>query len=438
MQGFEFVIAGEDGDARAGVIRTPHGDINTPTFTVVGTHGHVKFLPPAVLRLIGTQAMLCNGYHLFRHSDRVFREGGIAAAFGWDGPTITDSGGFQAMSLGSGLGKVVSMDRIDIANPQRPTPVEDRLARVTDEGVLFRHPTDGRLDLFTPEVSIKAQFRLGADIIMAFDELTSIGDSYEYNITALTRTEKWAERSLKCIRELQAEHPSKPYQALYGILQGAHYQDLRESTAAVLGSMAFDGYGLGGAFEKEQLGDILKWTNSILPKNKPRHLLGLARPDDIFVGVAAGIDTFDCVSPTREARHGRLYTKDGHINLMNSEYKDNPNPIEKGCDSPTCDLNGLILASKRSCGSAFGSAQDDGGVVFGSAQEGFYPQNHIPVSEIRRLLRSHSQEEKQLGYLYTSQHNVRFILRLMEDIRTSILTHTFNEFRKEWLSRYYA
>ncbi|MDR2703159.1 MAG: tRNA guanosine(34) transglycosylase Tgt [Cellulomonadaceae bacterium] len=411
LRDFRFEIESVAGMARAGVIHTPHGDILTPTFTVVGTHGFVKFLSPEALHSIGTQAMLSNGYHLFRHADRVQRAGGLAAEFGWNGPTVTDSGGFQAMSLGSGLGKVISMDRADIADARRPAPVEERLARVTDEGVLFRHPSDGRLDLFTPEVSIKAQFQLGADIIMAFDELTSIGDSYDYNVQALNRTEKWAQRSLDCIRSLQSDHPEKPYQALYGILQGAHYKDLRESTATVLGAMGFDGYGLGGAFEKEQLSDILYWTNSILPAHKPRHLLGLARPDDIFVGVSMGIDTFDCVSPTREARHGRLYTSDGHINLMRSQFREDYGPIEAGCDCPTCNQG----ISSPVCGS----------------------ENHIPRALIRKLLRSHDQGEKRLAYQYTSTHNVRFILRLMENIRESIKNGTFAEFRHEWLARYY-
>jgi len=238
---------------------------------------------------------------------------------------------------------------------------------------------------------------------MAFDELTSIGDSYEYNVEALERTERWALRSLSHMRLLHSQYPGQPYQALYGVLQGAHYQDLRESTARVLGDMKFDGYGLGGAFEKHQLSDILRWTNSILPEQRPRHLLGLSRPDDIFVGVTNGIDTFDCVAPTREARHGRLYTDHGHIDIMKSAYLDNPGPIDSRCDCPTCRA-------------------DDGGF--------------ISTGLLRRLLKSHNQAERRLGYAFTSVHNVRFILRLMEQIRSSLLEGTFGEFRAEWLFRY--
>ena len=495
LTSFRFEIVAEDGAARAGIIHTPHGDIMTPTFTVVGTHGYVKFLPPDVLAGLGTQAMLCNGYHLFRHADRVEKDGGLAAAFGWNGPTITDSGGFQAMSLGSGLGKVISMDRDDIADPRRPAPVSERLARVSDEGVLFRHPSDGRLDLFTPEVSIKAQFQLGADIIMAFDELTSIGDSYAYNVQALERTERWAERSLAMIRQLQAEavgvvsvtdadrverllanfrvgregagsgattRPTlfagstaqKSYQALYGILQGAHYRDLRQATARNLGAMDFDGYGLGGAFEKEQLGDILNWTNTILPSHKPRHLLGLARPDDIFVGVTRGIDTFDCVSPTREARHGRLYTVDGHINVMRSRYTDDPNPIDPTCDCPTCA--GEIAAQARNDGTGqgrndgTGQAHNDGtgqarkDKLLASSQTDLRRGQNgsggasISRGEIRHLLKSQSQADRQRGYQYTSAHNVRFILRLMENIRANITQGTLAEFQADFLAKYYG
>jgi queuine tRNA-ribosyltransferase len=403
MTNFSFTIAARDGLARAGTIHTPHGPIRTPTFSVVGTYGSVRFIPPDALRQIGAQVMLSNGYHLFRQADELFEIDGLANYARWHGPTITDSGGFQAMSLGSGLGKVVSMDSHDIGNLKSAAPMETRLAKVTDEGVSFTNPVDGRLDLFTPEVSIEAQFKIGADITMAFDELTSIGDSYEYNVEALERTERWAARSLAHMRRLHSQHPSRPYQALYGVLQGAHYRDLRESTAGVLGDMDFDGYGLGGAFEKHQLGDILSWTNAILPENRPRHLLGLSRPDDIFVGVANGMDTFDCVAPTREARHGRLYTSTGYIDVMKSKFLDNPEPIDMGCDCPTC-----------------------------FSEEGGF----ISTGLLRRLLKSHNQAERRLGYSFTSVHNVRFILRLMEQIRTSLVEGTFTDFRQFWLGRY--
>ncbi|MCL1800400.1 MAG: tRNA guanosine(34) transglycosylase Tgt [Promicromonosporaceae bacterium] len=408
MSDFTFDTSARDGMARAGTIQTPHGTMHTPTFTVVGTYGQVRFVPPEVLHQIGTQAMLCNGYHLFREASRLEAAGGLAAAFGWNGPTVTDSGGFQVMSLGSGLGKVVSMEHDDVGRRPTTNP-ENRLAQVTDDGVSFRNPVDGKLEVFTPEISISAQYQIGADITMAFDELTSIGDSYEYNQIALERTEKWADRSLRANRELNAEYPDRPFQAIYGVLQGAHYRDLRESTAKTFSEMDFDGYGLGGAFEKRQLGDILNWTNSILPEYKPRHLLGLSRPDDIFVGVAHGIDTFDCVAPTREARHGRLYTQTGNIDVMRARFADNPEHIDPECDCPTCQIPRI-------------EPRDTNGF--------------ISTGLIRRLLKSHNQAERRLGYSFTSVHNVRFILRLMEQIRANLISGTFNEFRKDWLTRY--
>ena len=329
------------GLGRAGVIHTAHGDIKTPAFLAVGTHGFVKYLSPTDLRTVGAQAMLSNAYHLRSHAATIAAAGGLSqfaatnatgslaqltsidtagslaqltaidaagslaqlttANEAWGGPTFTDSGGFQVMSLGSGLGKVVSMKRTD-----RPTNTAhaERLAHVSDRGVDFTDPFTGQPDFIGPEESMRIQCQIGADVHMAFDELTSLADDYAYNVQALARTEAWAERSLAEHRRhaLDLGYP----QYLYGVLQGGHWEDLRRSTAARLSAMGFDGYGLGGAFLKEQLGEILTWCNEILPESQPRHLLGLSHPDDIFVGVENGADTFDCVAPTREARHGGL------------------------------------------------------------------------------------------------------------------------------------
>lgn len=398
---FNFEITKElaNGLGRAGVIHTPHGDINTPTFSVVGTHAEVKYLSPNEVRETGAQAMLSNAYHLYRRADEIDRAGGLAKYSGWHGPTITDSGGFQVMSLGSGLGKVVSMDKKDAATNRPHSNKEKRLAKVSDNGVEFIHPEDGRLEVFTPEVSMQIQHKIGADIMMAFDELTSIGESYDYNVEALERTRLWAERCLVEHKKLTDERAGKPYQALYGVLQGAHYQDLREQAARDLGAMDFDGYGLGGAFTKDQLGQILIWVNSILPKNKPRHLLGLSRPDDIFVGAENGTDTFDCVAPTREARHGRLYTHDGDINIRNARFAKDSSPIDGDCNCPTC-------------------------------------QNGHSRAEIRALLKSHSPEDRVLAFKLASQHNIHFIIQLTEDIRNSIVDGSFFELKKSWLARY--
>lgn len=398
---FSFEITAEDPAvplARVGTINTPHGPIDTPAFVVVGTHGTPRFMAIESLRSTGVEAMISNGYHLSRKASEIESAGGLAAYSGWQAPTITDSGGFQVMSLGSGLGKVVSMDRKDIAIAEKQAAHKDRFAQVTEDGVEFRHPADGQMEFFSPESAIQTQCAIGADIMMAFDELTSIGDSYEYNVAALERTRRWAIRCLAEKERLQTT--AKPYQAIYGILQGAHYEDLRKKAATDLGAMDFDGYGLGGAFEKEALGQILDWTNRILPASKPRHLLGLSKPDDIFVGVEHGIDTFDCVAPTREARHGRVYATDGYYNILRSRYRDDAHILESGCDCRTCGDSGITRA------------------------------------ELRALLKSHENTERVQAFGLISVHNVRFIVRLAEQIRAAIAEQDFLEFKKEWLGRY--
>lgn len=409
---FNFEITGRIASTlgRAGVIHTPHGDIRTPNFAAVGTRAAVRHVSPEQLRSLGVEVMLSNAYHLFRKAPEIATQGGLAEYSGWRGPTITDSGGFQVMSLGTGLGKVVSMDKRDIADLSRRAQTKDRLAQVDDDGVTFRHYLDGKVERFTPEVSMQIQHQIGADIMMAFDELTSIGDSYEYNIEALERTRKWAERCLAEHHRLEAlkckvtDPLQVPYpQALFGVLQGAHYQDLREQAARDLGSMDFDGYGLGGAFEKEQLGDILSWVNRILPEHKPRHLLGLSKPDDIFIGVENGADTFDCVAPTREARHGRLYLRTGNIQLTNSQYATDQSPIDPDCDCPAC-------------------------------------AGRFTRAMLRAMLKDVDHDRPDLreqALSLLSMHNLRFTVRLFADIRESITQEKFATFRDEFLKTYY-
>ncbi|MDR1970138.1 MAG: tRNA guanosine(34) transglycosylase Tgt [Candidatus Nomurabacteria bacterium] len=403
---FSFkVLTKSGGLARTGVIHTPHGDIETPTFVVVGTHAEVKCLTSDDLRDIGVQAMLSNGYHLLRRAVMIDAAGGLAKFNGWHGPTMTDSGGFQVMSLGSGLGKIVSMDQKDIAIAEREARKSERLALVDDDGVEFRNPWNGRIVKFTPEMSVRTQHQIGADMMMAFDELTNISDSYEYNVEALERTRKWAERSLAEHVKQTNLRVERPYQALFGVLQGAHYQDLREKAARDLANMRingaeFDGFGLGGAFEKERLGEIIAYMTRILPENKPRHLLGLSKPDDIFVGVENGCDTFDCVAPTREARHGRVYTLDGDINLRRAEFESDEKTLDPECDCPVCTAG-------------------------------------YTRAKLRSLLKSSEPEEKARALTMLSGHNVRFIIRLTEQIRAAISSEDFDELKKYWLKRYY-
>lgn len=378
---------------RAGIIHTPHGDIKTPAFMTVGTRGEVKFVSMEELKEITAQAMLSNGYHLRNKADEIAKNGGLAEWSGWDGPTLTDSGGFQVMSLGSGLGKVVSMKREqEVVN----TDPKERLAHVTEDGVEFFDPFTNQKDFIGPEESMQIQCKIGADIHMAYDELTSLADSYEYNVKALARTERWAKRS---IEEHKKHCDDLGYhQSLYGVLQGGRWEDLRRSTAKKFAKMEFDGYGLGGAFLKESLGDILKWCCEELPEDKPRHLLGLSHPDDILIGTEMGADTFDCVAPTREARHGRIYTKTGNIKL--NKFKDSDELLDEGCDCPTC-------------------------------QAGWTRGN------LRSLWKSPDIEDKKKYYTLSSIHNLRFILRLTEEIRASILDGTFETYKETFLKNYY-
>lgn len=378
---------------RAGIIHTPHGDINTPAFITVGTRGFVPFVSPDHLHSIKSQVMLSNGYHLRNTSYEIAEHGGLAKWSGWDGPTVTDSGGFQVMSLGSGHGKVVSMDRVDeVVNAEK----KDRLAKVLEDGVEFIDPVTGELDFIGPEESMQIQCRIGADIHMAFDELTSLADTYEYNIEALERTERWAVRSL----DEHNKHANDLgyHQSLYGVLQGGRWEDLRRATSKKFAKMDFDGYGLGGAFLKENLGDILRWCCEELPENKPRHLLGLSRPDDILIGTAMGADTFDCVAPSREARHGRIYTRNGNFDVKKMAGSDEL--LEEGCDCPTCRAGWTR-------------------------------------SQLRALLKSEDKQERYLYFDLASMHNLRFIIRLTEEARESILNGCFDKYKYDFLKKYY-
>ncbi len=397
-----------NGLGRAGIIKTAHGEITTPAFMAVGTNGYVRFISSEDLHRLGAEAMLSNGYHLRRKASEIAQAGGLAEwrperaddadNAPWQGPTITDSGGFQVMSLGSGLGKVVSMEKEKhVTN----TAHKERLAHVTEDGVSFTDPFDGQPDFIGPEESMQIQCQIGADIHMAFDELTSLADTYEYNIEAMERTERWAERSLA--EHLKHRDDLGYRQNLYAVLQGGRWEDLRRKTAQNLakmevGGIKFDGFGLGGAFLKEDLGEILRWCNEELPQEKPKHLLGLSHPDDILIGAEMGADTFDCVAPMREARHGKIYTKYGSLNLR--KFRDSGQVLDPGCDCTTCKA-GWTLGS------------------------------------LRALWRSGDLDKKRQFYNLASIHNLRFTVRLTENIRKAILEDRFKEFKQDFLQAYY-
>lgn len=391
---FSFEILTAPGDERlmrVGRITTPHGTIETPAFIPVGTAATVKALTPEMMKENGAQAILANAYHLYIQpgSELVERSGGLAKFMNWPGPTFTDSGGFQVLSLGSGYKKVVSMETEAAVVAEKST----RHAFVDNNGVFFKSHRDGSLHRFTPESSMKIQRDLGADICFAFDELTSLADPREYQEESLERTHRWAKRSLKEFRFLG--EPDKPYQALFGVLQGANYEDLRRETARYLGAMDFDGYGIGGAIEKDRLGEIVRWCNEELPVDKPKHLLGISEPDDIFAAIEQGVDTFDCVSPTRVARNGAAYTLDGRFNIKAAKYYDDFGPLDPDCSCYTC-------------------------------------QNYT------RAYINHLYKAKEiLAAVLVSNHNEHFIIKLVDDIRKAIADNRFFELHNDWLGRYY-
>ena len=303
------------------------------------------------------------------------------------------------MSLGSGFKKVIDM-KLPVDNSAVPddavAPGKERLAHVDEDGVWFKSHLNGDRHRFSPEISMQVQHQIGADIMFAFDELTTLQNSRGYQEESLERTRRWA---LRCIEEhfrLTDERPGKPYQALFGVIQGAQYEDLRRKACRDLGAMAFDGYGIGGALEKENLGTIVRWCNEELPENKPRHLLGISEPDDIFTAIENGADTFDCVSPTRVARNSAFYTPDGRFNLSGAKYKRDFGPLQDGCDCYAC-LN--------------------------------YSRAYI-----HHLFKA----KEMLSATLISIHNERFVVKMVDDARLAIESGDFFEFKAETLGRYYS
>lgn len=383
--------------ARAGVIHTPHGDIKTPAFIVVGTKADVKAMVPEQVRAAHGQAVLGNAYHLYLQPghELIEKAGGLGKFMNWNGPTFTDSGGFQVLSLGSGFKKVLAMET-DVESSDAIAKKGKRHAWVDDDGVNFKSHLDGSMHRFTPELSMQIQHAIGADITFAFDELTSLIDPYEYQVEALGRTHRWAERSLAEVKKLRLRDSDRPYQALFGVLQGANYRDLREQTAHFMAEHDFDGYGIGGALEKSKMAETINWVNSILPEDKPRHLLGISEPNDIFAAIEQGIDTFDCVSPTRVARNGAAYTYFGRVNIKGAKYREDFGPVLPGCNCYTC-------------------------------------QNYT-AAYINHLLHAH----ETLAGTLLSIHNEHFIIKLVDDIRSSIEDGSFYKLKEKWLKNYYS
>jgi len=387
--------------ARAGFIETPHGIIETPAFIPVGTKATVKAVTSDEVRnKVGAHAVLANTYHLYlQPGDQIIEKaGGLGKFMNWSGPTFTDSGGFQAFSLGTvkGRGKKIigENDQVSIINDQS----EAMMAKIDDDGVTFKSVTDGSEHRFTPERSIEIQHNIGADIIFAFDECATPGADYEYQKNAVERTRLWAERCLIENLKLKIENSKAP--ALFGIVQGGRHEDLRRQSAKDIGAMDFDGFGIGGSFDKDDIGTAVKWVNEVLPENKPRHLLGIGEPIDLILGVANGVDTFDCVAPTRLARTGAAYVypssdNKGRINLLNAQYKEDFGPLDPACDCDTC--------------------------------------KNYSRAYLAHLFRA----KEMLGATLVSVHNLYFLVSLVKRLRKAIIEGKFEE-EKERLLRNFS
>lgn len=398
--------------ARRGVLTTPHGEIQTPAFVPVGTKAGVKGVLPETLQELGAQVVLANTYHLYLQpgADAVRDAGGLGAFMGWQDaarktlPTITDSGGFQVFSLGAGLARKITRvaeeekdDKSDGVTmyDEEVQSQHGQLAIIDEEGVTFTSHLDGSLHRFTPERSVELQHQLGADIFFAFDECTSQTEPYEYQREAMFRTHRWADRSLKAHRQnLEANRR----QAIYGIGQGGQFADLRRESARAIAQMGFDGFGLGGSFSKSGGKSMLSLALSVLdelPEGMPVHGLGVGEPGDLLEAIAAGVDTFDCVAPTRHGRHGTIYTMHGPIHLKNEKYRNDFTPLD--------------------------------------------PERVVPGTEaftrgyVSHLLRS----GEMLGQMISSMHNLGFIMQLVDGARTSIERKEFATYRDDFVRNYY-
>jgi len=365
--GISFQLTHTDGRARAGVLRTPHGEIHTPVFMPVGTQATVKAVPPRDLEAMEAQIILANTYHLYlRPGDELIaRRGGLHRFMGWSRPILTDSGGFQVFSLSA-------------------------IRKIDDDGVTFKSHLDGSFHRFTPEKAISIQENLGADIIMCLDECPPSTDR-DYNPIALARTHAWAVRCRQAHRRAD--------QALFGIVQGGIFPDLREQSARFLTALDFPGYAIGGLAVGESKADmfqVITWMDDLLPADKPRYLMGVGEPTDLIRAVARGVDMADCVLPTRLARHGAAFTRDGRINMRNRIYAEDDRPIDPEC--------------------------------------GCYACRHFSRAYIRHLL----QAGEILGMYLMSIHNIAFLLDLMREMREAIVEGRFQAFAERWLARYEA
>lgn len=398
---FSIKHSGTESSARTGILTTAHGEVETPHFVPVGTKATLKSVQMKDVESLGIDMVLANTYHLFLQPGEsiVKQAGGLNTFMNWKGPTMTDSGGYQVFSLGTGFGKNINKvaitpteeDGLDTYREEHQSE-HAKLARIDEEGVTFTSHLDGSLHRFTPERSVEIQHAIGADIIVAFDECTSPTADFAYQKEALERTHRWAKRSLQT--HLQNTEASS-VQGLFGVVQGGRFEELRKESAEVIGGMAFDGFGIGGSFAKEDMAGPVRWVNDILPADKPRHLLGIGEPEDIFMGVENGCDLFDCVMPTRLARHGTIYTLDGPIHIRNRAYAEDFSLVD--------------------------------------AEKLWDHEQTYTKAYLSHLFRS----GEMLGATLASIHNIAFMARLMSNIRESIESNSFMQYKKEFIKRYY-
>jgi len=368
---FEFKIKKTEGQARSGTFKTPHGVINTPVFMPVGTKGTVKTLSQSDLKTLKADIILSNTYHLYLRpgENLVKKMGGLHKWINWDKPILTDSGGFQVFSLGGDKGMV----------------------KIDENGVEFKSHLDGSKHYFTPEKAMQIQHDLGADIIMAFDECAPADSTKKYFKEAMDRTHNWLTRCKK------AHTKHRKTQALFGIVQGGLYKDLRKESAEFVNELDFPGNAIGGLSvgeSKEQMLTMIEATIPYLSEKKPRYLMGVGTPEDLLECVERGIDMFDCVHPTRMARHGAFWTKDGRHSIKNEKFKADKNPLEKGCKCETC-------------------------------------QNYS-----RSYLRHLMAEKEILGMRLMTIHNLHFLLNLMQQIREHIEKGSFKKFKTAWMKNW--
>ena len=369
MSALKFILEKKDKSdkARAGKIILPHGEVETPVFMPVGTAATVKSMKPEDVERLGAEIILSNTYHLYlRPGSKIIRDaGGLHKFMNWNRPILTDSGGFQVFSLGE-------------------------MRKITEQGVEFRSFIDGSKHTLTPEKSIEVQCDLGSDIMMAFDECTPYPADRDYVKNSLERTTRWLKRCIKAQQDTEK-------QALFGIMQGGMYRDLREESARQIVDLDLPGYAIGGLSvgePKELMCEVLDYAVDFLPENKPRYLMGVGTPDYIFEGIQRGIDMFDCVLPTRIARNGTAMTSIGRVNIKNAKYERDFEPFDRECDCYTC--------------------------------------RNYSKSYLRHLFKAN----EILSSILLSTHNLHFLVKMTKNIRKAILEDRFFEYKAEFYSKY--